>query len=372
MTGVKNGAIFDDKKNKSDHEARIKEVRPRRSILPDRGQWVAIFFFICFAWIAYQSFLLVKPFLPGVLGAALLGILFSPLYQRALRKFQNPTAAASTLTIGVILLAVLPMVWIGWMAVKEAGHLRPTLASYIENYRTPSYFQNLLEPVFRFFEGFHIELKSLFLDEAAKIGAFMSLEGTPLVGHILVMLFNGIVLMLTLFFIFRDGKKASETILSVIPMTPEDKQALLKHVYETFRAVASGVFVTAVTEGLANMLGFLVAGVPLFIFFGLVVAAFSLLGASVLITIPVSFWVMNHDTGLGIFLLVWGILVSVLSDNVLKPALMGSQARMPFLLMFFSTLGGIKLYGFMGLFLGPMMITAFLAFLMIYRRDYKT
>jgi predicted PurR-regulated permease PerM len=132
-----------------------------------------------------------------------------------------------------------------------------------------------------------------------------------------------------------------------------------------------GIFVTAVTEGLLDMVGFIVAGAPLAILGGFAVAICSLLGASVLITIPVAFWVMNHDTGMGIFLLLWGIVVSISSDNFLKAALIGSQTRMPFLLMLFSTLGGIKLYGVMGLFLGPLLVTAFLTFWDIYCKDYK-
>jgi len=340
-------------------------------MMPNRGQWVVVLFFICFGWIAYQTFRLAEPFLPGVLGAAMLGLIFSPLHQRVLHRFQNPNVAASVLTIGIIVFTVFPLVWIGWVALQQAEYLRPTLAGFIENYRTPSYMQDLLGPIFGFFEGFHIELKPLFLDNAAKIGERMRSGGALLAGHMAIMLFNGLVLMLILFYVFRDGKKATKTVLSVIPVNPRDKQALLKRVYGTFRGVAVGVFVTALIEGAADMGGFLAAGVPLSIFFGLAVAVFSLLGASVLITIPVALWVMNHDTGWGIFLLVWGILVSVLSDNVLKPLLMGSQSRMPFLLMLFSTLGGMRLYGFMGLFLGPILVTAFLTFWGIYRRDYK-
>ena len=343
----------------------------KNSMLPNRGLWVAIFFFIIFGWIAYQTFRLAEPFLPGVLSAEMLGLVFSPLYKRVLRRLQNANAAASILTIGIILFAVLPIVWMGWVAMQQAEYLRPTLAGFIENYRTPSYIQGLLNPVFGFFERFHIELKPLFLDNAEKIGERMKSGGALVAGHLLIMLFNGIILMLTLFYVFRDGEKASETILSIIPVKPQDKKALLRRVYGTFRAVAVGVFVTAFIEGVADMLGFLAAGVPLSIFFGLAVAVFSLVGASVLITIPAALWVMNHDTGWGIFLLVFGILVSVLSDNVLKPALIGSQSRMPFLLMLFSILGGMRLYGFIGLFLGPILVTAFLTFWGIYRRDYK-
>jgi len=354
----------------SDQVKKINSLK--HSILPARGQWVAIFFFICFAWIAYQTFLLAEPFLPGLLGAAMLGLVFFPLYQLVLRRVQNPNAAAFLLTIGIILITVLPMVWMGKMALNEAEVLRPTLAGLIENYRTPSYVQGLLDPFLRFFEGFHIELKPFLLDKASEIGARMSTEGTELAGHMLIMLFNGLILMSTLFFVFEDVQKCAEMILSAIPISPPDKQALLESVYRTFRAAVSGVFATAVIGGLADLLGFFAAGVPLPIFFSLAAAFFFLFGASFLITIPVAFWVMNHDTGWGIFLLVWGILVSALGDNVLKPALMGPKARMPFLLMLFSTLGGLKLYGFMGLFLGPMVVTAFLAFWSIYRRDYKT
>ena len=343
----------------------------KKPALPNQSQWVSIFFFFCFGWIAFQSFLLAKPFLPGLLGAAMLGLAFSPLYQKVLKWVRRPNAAASILTGGIFLGTVLPLAGLGWMAVNEAEVLRPTVADFIANYNTPVYFQGLLSPLFNYFAGFHIDLKSLVLDLAAKISARMSTGGAELAGHLIVMLFNGLVLMLTLFFVFRDGKKGAEKVLAVLPMSPENKADILKRVYGTFRAVVVGVFVTALTEGLLDMAGFFISGVPLAVLFGVAVAIFSLLGASVLITIPAAFWVMNHDTGWGVFLLIWGILVSVVSDNVLKPALIGSQAKMPFLLMLFSTLGGIKLYGLMGLFLGPMVITAFLTFWSIYRRDHE-
>jgi len=337
----------------------------------DRAQWAAIFFFICFGWIAYQTFRLAEPFLPGFLGAVILGVIFLPLYQRVLRWVRNPNAAAAILTTGTILLAVLPMGWMGWMALRETEYLRPTLAGFIENYRTPSYMVGLLGPIFHFFEGFHVDLKPLFLDKAAQVSGELSSLGTQLAGHLLIMLFNGLILMLTLFFVFRNGKKFVETVLANIPMSPQNKGPLLNRVYGTFRAVTAGVFVTALAVGLADTAGFLATGIPLSFFFGLAATVFALLGASVLITIPAAFWLMNHNAGLGIFLLLWGILVSVFSDHVLKPALIGSKSRMPFLLILFSTLGGIKLYGFTGLFLGPMLVTAFLTFWGIYRRNYK-
>jgi predicted PurR-regulated permease PerM len=125
--------------------------------------------------------------------------------------------------------------------------------------------------------------------------------------------------MLTLFFAFRHGRKGAETVLSALPMGSQNKQPILSKVYGTFRAVAAGVFVTALVVGVADTLGFVTAGVPLPIFFGLAATVFGLLGVSVLIAIPAALWVMNQHMGWGIFLLAWGILVSVLGDHVLKP-----------------------------------------------------
>lgn len=343
----------------------------KNTISINRRQWVSIFFFICFGWITYETVLLAKPFLPGVLGAVILGIVFSPLQQWVLRRIHNPDAAAAIMTAGIFTLTVIPLAGLGLMASTEATNIGPKLEGFMNNYQTPSYIQHLMGPVTDFLGDTGLALKPLFLDIATKIGSRMSDEGPLLGGHILAIVVNGIVLMATLYFVFRDGKKCVETVLSALPMDPRNKRSILECVHGTFRGVVVGIFVTAVTEGLLDILGFIVAGVPLAFFFGFAVAIFSLLGASVLITIPAAIWVMNHDTGMGIFLLLWGILVSVLSDNVLKAALIGSQVRMPFLLMLFSTLGGIKLYGVMGLFLGPLMVTAFLTFWDIYRKDYK-
>ena len=343
----------------------------KNTIQLDRRQWVAIFFFLCFGWITYQAILLARPFLPGVLGAAILGIVFFPLYQWVVLRVHKPNAAAAILTVGIFLLTVIPLVGLGLMASSEANNLSSKLNGFMNNYETPSYIQHLSAPIDHFFAGFGLELKPLFLDLAKKIGDRMNTEGPLLGGHIIAILFNGIVLMSLLFFVFRDGKKGAQNFVEAIPMSTRNKEKVLEVVYGTFRGVVVGIFVTAVTEGLADMAGFFVAGAPLAILLSFGVAIFSLLGASALITIPVSFWVMNHDVGMGIFLLIWGILVSVLSDNILKAALIGSQARMPFLLMLFSTLGGIKLYGVMGLFLGPLTITAFMTFWDIYRTDYE-
>ncbi len=347
-------------------------IKFKPSSLVDKNQWVAIFFFFCFGWITYETFLLARPFLPGLLSAVILGLIFEPVYRLVLKHIKNPNIAAGLFTFFILLITVVPVVWITWMAIHEAENIRPALADFIEKDQLPPFVQSFLKPFFSFFEGFHIEIKPVLLEKVTKLSARMDSFAGDLAKNMVVTLFNGIVLMSTLFFVFRDGKKVAKIILIAIPIKAPNKHALSENVYRTFRAVVSGIFVTAFIGGLADMAGFILAGVPLPIFFGLAAAFLFLFGASFFVTVPAALWVMNHDTGWGIFLLIWGCLISLLGDNVLKPLLMGPKAKMPFILMLFSTLGGFKLYGFVGLFLGPMVITAFLTFWSIYRKDYKT
>ncbi len=340
--------------------------------LLEKSPWVAVFFFLCFGWITYETFRLAEPFLPGFLGAVILGLIFDPIYQQVLKRIRDPNIASGILTVGIFLITVVPAIWIGRIAVAETENLRPVLKAFVEDDQLPSNLQVFLSPVFSFFDGFHVELKPLLLEKMELLGARMNSIGGQIAKNMLISLFNGIILISALFFVFRDGRKLSAVILSAVPIDPIDKRAIAENVYRTFRAVVSGVFVTAFIGGLADMVGFFLAGLPLPIFFGLASAFLFLFGASVLITIPAALWIMNRDMGWGIFLLVWGISISAIGDNVLKPLLMGPKARMPFLLMLFSTLGGLKLYGFTGMVLGPMVVTAFLSFWSIYRKDYKT
>ncbi|HXL72985.1 MAG TPA: hypothetical protein VN963_05100, partial [bacterium] len=166
----------------------------KNTIQLDKRQWVSIFFFLCFGWIAFEAIRLAQPFLPGVLGASILGIVFFPLYQWILRRVHKPNAAAAILTGGIFLSTVIPLLGLGLMASSEASNLSSKLDGFMNNYQTPSYIQRLMAPIDNFFRGFGLELKPLMLDLAKKVGDRMNDEGPLLGGHIIAIIFNGVVL----------------------------------------------------------------------------------------------------------------------------------------------------------------------------------
>jgi len=209
------------------------------------------------------------------------------------------------------------------------------------------------------------------MENAQSIGAQATAWATSALRHIVVTLLNAVILSVALFFAFRDGERLLQWALSLIPMQSSHKQIVSQRVYETFRAVIVGSFLTAAVQGMAAMIGFLIAGVQLPVVLGMATSMASMLGASFLVTLPVAFTVMRERTGWGIFLLVWAFGVVGVLDNILKPVLIGSRARMPFILIFFSIVGGIRLYGFLGFILGPMLVASFLSFVKIYQEEYE-
>jgi predicted PurR-regulated permease PerM len=154
-------------------------------------------------------------------------------------------------------------------------------------------------------------------------------------------------------------------------MRAAHKEMMAKRVYETFRAVVVGSLLTAAAQGALALIGFLIAGVRLPVLLGIATALAAMLGSSILVTLPVALAVWRESTAMGIFLVVWALAVVGIIDNFLKPVLIGSRAKMPFILIFFSIVGGVKLYGFLGFILGPMLVASFLSFVKIYREEYE-
>ncbi|MCG3205602.1 MAG: putative transport protein YdiK [Elusimicrobia bacterium] len=348
----------------------------------DRELLIRIFFFGTFAFLLTQAFQLAKPFIPSVLLASVLAMMFYPAYQRVRRAVRKPGLAAFIMTVTVVLAGIIPLIFFIWLVIHESTNLIPViqgvlaqinegnLAIYQDN--IPGFLYPTVERVTNFLSGINVDLKDLILENARELTAHISAVGTLIARNAIITFFKLLILILTLFFLFRDGEKILRWVMNLIPMESSHKQAVAKSAYETFWAVTIGVFLTAAAQGAVAMIGFLIAGVRMAVLLGLGVGAVSLLGASFIICIPVALFMMLESTAKGIFLLIWGAVLVGWLDNLLKPLLIGSRARMPFVLVFFSILGGIKYYGLVGLLLGPMLVACVLTFIRIYKETYGT
>lgn len=179
--------------------------------------------------------------------------------------------------------------------------------------------------------------------------------------------------MVALFFFFRDGPRYARFLIGLLPLERPYQERAVGAFSKTVTAVVRSMFVTALAQGILAGAGFTVVGFPVPILLGLLTAINSFipfLGAAS-VWLPASIWLIIQEEFLkGIGLGLYGLLVISTVDNFIKPLLIGESTKIPVFLLFFTILGGLKVYGVLGIFLGPIILSLGMAFLTIYREMY--
>jgi len=182
-----------------------------------------------------------------------------------------------------------------------------------------------------------------------------------------------VFVMVALFFFFRDGPRYARFIVGLLPLESPYQERAVGAFSKTVTAVVRGLLVTALIQGILAGAGFTVMGLPVPILLGLLTAINSFipfLGAAS-VWIPASIWLIVQDETLkGVGLGLYGLLIISTVDNFIKPMIIGESTKIPVFLLFFTILGGLKVYGVLGIFLGPIILSLGMAFLTIYREIY--
>jgi predicted PurR-regulated permease PerM len=171
------------------------------------------------------------------------------------------------------------------------------------------------------------------------------------------------ITMFLLFFFLRDGDAMLARGRRLIPLDDMRKERLFHQLSGVTRAIVIGTGVTALMQGILIGIGFTIAGLPSPVVFGVLTALLSMLpvGGSAFVWGPAAIWlIIDGRWGFGLFMLVWGLLVSGL-DNVLRPMLISGRARISALAVFIGVLGGIPAFGSIGLIAGPVVLSLALA-----------
>jgi predicted PurR-regulated permease PerM len=182
------------------------------------------------------------------------------------------------------------------------------------------------------------------------------------------------LMLFALFFLFKDGKQWLASLQEVIPLEASHKQRIVDRMDQTIRAVVKGVGLTAIVQGLVAGLAYGALGVP----FPVVLTAVTVIlaplpfGGTALVWGPiVLYFLMAGPVWKALVMLGWGIGVVVMIDQFLRPWLIGQAAQIPVLLLVFSVLGGLALYGIIGLFAGPVLVSLLMTTIQIYREEYQ-
>jgi len=186
--------------------------------------------------------------------------------------------------------------------------------------------------------------------------------------------FMAFVMLYSMFFFLMDGNKLVEKILYYLPLQSSDENRMLEKFTSVTRAMLKGTFLIGILQGGLAGLAFMVVGIDNAVFWAVIMAVLSIIPGigTALIWVPATIMLLANGkvvSGVGLALFC-GIIVGAL-DNVLRPKLVGKDTQMHELLIFFSTLGGIFMFGVVGLFIGPVIASLFVTIWEIYGVAFK-
>jgi predicted PurR-regulated permease PerM len=349
-----------------------------------RERLFAAFFFVVLGLLLFQLFVFLAPFFRPLAWAAILALTFYPLTTWLVRVFRGSRAvAASVLVLAVLAVAVIPSIVLGSLLVNEAAAAYERVKELVQNgelhgildrLRTSHpglLFDRAASPVI---DAAGVDVSQVLLGATSFVSQQIASQTGAIARNVLESLLSGSLMLLALFFFFRDGDRMSAVIRDLLPMDAEHKEAIFARVYDTLTAVVQSMVVLAVAQGLLGGLGYWAIGaLPFSVFLGFLTGIASFLppfGAAFVWAPAGLYLLVTGSVVRGLLLLLWGTFAVSMVDNIIRPLFIGGRARLPTFLLLFTILGGMAVYGFLGLFLAPVMLAALLSFVDMYRELY--
>ncbi|MGR9086550.1 MAG: AI-2E family transporter [Gammaproteobacteria bacterium] len=315
------------------------------------------------------AFIVLREFLLTLTWAFIIAYVMWPPYCWLRQRLKNDaTASAAVMTAVIAAIIVFGLYWLADLLREE---LKTTYQGIVNGFdenriRLPDFFVTLPWLGDYLQDGVNrlnndragvvtelVEWSKQWLGELAKFVGGL--------GHYVMKL--GLILV-TLFFCFRDGDEAVRQLhTGLVSFLGKYQHVYLQAAGQTTRAVVYGLVLAALGQGLMAGIGYAVAGVDAPVLFGSITALLALIpmGAA-LIWLPLSIGLILMDRFLpGMGLLLWGVLVVSTVDNVIRPIVISGASQVPFLVVMFGVLGGLTAFGAVGLFLGPVILAVLLS-----------
>jgi predicted PurR-regulated permease PerM len=321
----------------------------------------------------YVCWLMLLPFVNVLAWASVLAVLFYPVHQRLVALTNRPSLSALLSTMIVIAVIVVPLTLLTLVVAKEVGEVAKNAQEFFRSLLDPS------SPVIGRVMGWlglridasHLDLQAYLLERLESISGAIAGRTLGLLGGVVGAIFQMFFTVFTMYYLFRDGNRIFNGMLEVVPLNAAETRQIFDRTREVIHASVYGVIVIAMIQGTLGGLAFAALGLPSAVVWGVAMFFLSMVpmvGSSVIWVPTAIYLAMSGHWGKALALALWGALVIGTVDNFLRPKLVGERAGLHELLIFFSVLGGIQIWGPLGLVLGPVMIAVTLALFDIFKR----
>lgn len=311
---------------------------------------------------------MLKPFVAVLAWASVLVIVFYPVHKRLARVISRPGLCAAVSSLLVIAAILIPFSLITAAVISELSGM----ADYLQT-NLPALFDPNSSGIGRALSWLEshaglseVSSQQILADTLKATSGFLASRTLGLVGGTIGAIVQGFFVIVTMYYLFRDGDQILDGVRQFVPLEDSQSEAIFARAREVIGASVYGVITVATVQGTLGGLAFWFLGLPSALLWGVLMTLLSMIpvAGSWLVWIPaVAYLAATGHWIKAISLAVWGALVVGTIDNFLRPRLVGKRAHLHELLVFFSVMGGLKLFGFLGLVLGPVVLAIAMALL---------
>jgi predicted PurR-regulated permease PerM len=323
----------------------------------------------------YLFYQLIIPFFIPICWAAVFVIIFYPLYEKIRMRLKSKTLASLIMCIFMIVIVIGPITYIFVALVQEAAD---AVSKVNVMYRTGQLdnilsinvpwldaFKQKLEP---YYDVSQINLNAIIRDSIDKISGAILIQTSWLIANATKTIFYFFLMIFTTYYFFKDGELLVNKVKRIMPLTPSQTNLTFYQLREVTQATMYGGVVVALIQGLLGGILFAAVGIPSAVFWGAIMAFLSILPlvGAFIVYLPAGIILMLGGSYIsGLVVIAVGMLVISQIDNVIRPYLISGKTSLHPLLLFFTIMGGIYLYGLLGIVLGPLIAAAFVTLLKI-------
>lgn len=319
------------------------------------------------AALLYLLFLVFQPFLLSLGWAAVLAIVFYPMHEPLERRWGASRAAAIS-TAAVTILVVGPMLLIMILFIRESMDGAASLQAAIADGRLGWIERGWRSLAQRFPFAQRVDLVALVTDAAKSGAVLLAAQSGSLLANIVGFVFDLVIALFATFFLLRDADAIMTAVRRLMPFDEPVREQLIAQTRDLVSVSVTSSGLIAAIQGLLGGIVFAAVGIDGAVFWGVVMGFLCLvpLGAWVVWLPAAILLAISGSPGRGLIVAGAGVGIVSAVDNVLRPMLMSGGTRMNGLLILIALLGGVAVFGMLGLVLGPILVATALALLKTY------
>lgn len=324
----------------------------------------------------YACWLMLQPFFNVLLWAAVLAVVFYPMHRRIRARLRRPALAAALSTLLVIVFILLPVTFITVAVVRELTGVAASVQTGVTRFSlasTPGVGW-VLDWANQYIHIDRQAAQQFVVDRLQTWGAALAGSTLVVVGGAVGAVVQMLLVVFTLFYLFRDGEQIRQAAYETLPIERVQAHDIALRTRDVIGATVNGVLVIAAIQGTLGTIIFTLLGLPSPLLWGVVMFFLSMIpmAGAFLVWVPAAAYLaLTGAYARAAILVVWGVFVIGTIDNFLSPRLVGHRASLHELLIFFAVLGGLEVFGVLGLVIGPVIVAITLALIEMVRQAYR-